>query len=297
MQDSAEVNSPLPFVLGSPVIAINPHDVVTLVNNGVEHTQEGDMTLLNKLPHSRVCYKIKTTAPKDYIVRPSSGIIEAGGSEKIYLSCTKRDMAKSDRFMIQSFSEPKGVEYTTPLPRDLWQHNRKCYHDQRILVELSKPVSSNKGSEELEETAMNHDFLPIAEMSPVASEAVTVKSTGPVVPSDTAEDEAATDEVDEKPISTSAPVTPAVPSTSTATSGVIHHTTAANKASATHPSTLPMTSGSSTAAAATSVPVVSQRVPSHPRSTVTEDEILFTPLQVIFLIVGCIALLKILRIL
>jgi len=291
MQDSAEVVSPLPYVTGSPVIALEPNVVVKLVNNGVDGTTEGNMTLVNKLEHSRVCYKIKTTAPKDYIVRPSSGIIEAGGSEKIHLSCTKADSEKSDRFMIQSFAEPIGAGYTTPLPRDLWQHNRKCYHDQRILVELSQPVSIEKESEGQEEIAMNHEFQ-VDDMSPIPSETATLKSAMPIAPNASAFDETTVDNVNKISCSVKAPSTSSaggIPSGGSAVANIggVHQTAAAHKTSQ-------RAGDTSSGTAAEPIPV---STPYHPRSNVAEDEILFTPLQVIFLIVGCIALLKILRIL
>jgi len=59
-----------------------------------------------------VCFKIKTTAPRRYCVKPNSGVIEAGGEMAVAVSLQPFDYDPTDKnkhkFMVQSMFAPDG---------------------------------------------------------------------------------------------------------------------------------------------------------------------------------------------
>lgn len=78
------------------------------------------LTIDNPSPRDRVLFKIKTTKPHDYHVKPNSGIIPAGGSVLVNVSLlTDADnlagleKAKEDKFLVQTIAES---ECDVPIP-------------------------------------------------------------------------------------------------------------------------------------------------------------------------------------
>ncbi|CBZ50666.1 vesicle-associated membrane protein-associated protein A, related [Neospora caninum Liverpool] len=90
-----------------------------------------------------VAFKIKTTAPKSYLVRPSTGIIPRGGKEVVHivLQPLSEEPTRpcSDRFLIQSTA----VSSDAPLARDYWQTlDRDRIEDTRLSVVYRTSSSS-----------------------------------------------------------------------------------------------------------------------------------------------------------
>ncbi|XP_076470699.1 vesicle-associated membrane protein/synaptobrevin-binding protein-like [Babylonia areolata] len=60
----------------------------------------------------RICFKVKTTAPKRYCVRPNSGILESGGSIAVAVMLQPFEYDPSEKnkhkFMVQSMFAPEG---------------------------------------------------------------------------------------------------------------------------------------------------------------------------------------------
>ncbi|KAL8445920.1 hypothetical protein Emag_004999 [Eimeria magna] len=79
-----------------------------------------ELLLQNVSAHPYVAYKIKTTAPKSYLVRPSSGVVPQGQtrSVQIVLQALTEEPSRtsSDRFLVQATP----VESSLPLPRNYW---------------------------------------------------------------------------------------------------------------------------------------------------------------------------------
>ncbi|KAF2625302.1 MSP domain-containing protein [Macroventuria anomochaeta] len=89
--------------------------------------QEVSQTLRLKNPHSDpVAFKVKTTAPKQYCVRPNSGRIEPGRDVEvqILLQAMKEDPAPDakcrDKFLVQSVLVTADKEFTNV--GSLWAH-------------------------------------------------------------------------------------------------------------------------------------------------------------------------------
>lgn len=96
-------------------------------------------------PHSDpVAFKVKTTAPKQYCVRPNSGRIEGGGEVEVsvLLQAMKEDPpldAKCrDKFLVQTVQIPAGQEINNA--QALWSHveqtNKSAISEKKIRVQF-----------------------------------------------------------------------------------------------------------------------------------------------------------------
>jgi vesicle-associated membrane protein-associated protein B len=73
------------------------------------------LSLTNPQDH-QICFKVRTTAPKRYSVRPNNGVIEGQSTAKVMIfrqgtdsgpsNSEPSNSAKGDRFMIQSMATP-----------------------------------------------------------------------------------------------------------------------------------------------------------------------------------------------
>ncbi|KAH7389534.1 PapD-like protein [Phaeosphaeria sp. MPI-PUGE-AT-0046c] len=105
--------------------------------------QEVSKTLHLKNPHSDpVAFKVKTTAPKQYCVRPNSGRIEPGKDVEvqILLQAMKEDPPPDakcrDKFLVQSVLVTADKEFTNV--GSLWSHieqtNKSSIQEKKIRV-------------------------------------------------------------------------------------------------------------------------------------------------------------------
>jgi len=71
----------------------------------------------------KVCFKIKTTAPKRYCVKPNSGVVDPDDSVKISVSLQPFDFDPADKnkhkFMVQSMYAPEGEIYQEQLWKEV----------------------------------------------------------------------------------------------------------------------------------------------------------------------------------
>lgn len=78
--------------------------------------------ILENLTSSTVAFKIKTTAPRGYLVRPSSGLIQAGQTKEIQVILqplqSVEQASPSHRFLFQTTTCDSSVEQLT---KDFWQ--------------------------------------------------------------------------------------------------------------------------------------------------------------------------------
>ncbi|KAL8425352.1 hypothetical protein Efla_001734 [Eimeria flavescens] len=97
-----------------------------------------ELLLENVSSHPYVAYKIKTTAPKSYLVRPSSGVVPQGQtrSVQIVLQAPTEDppRSSSDRFLVQATP----VDSALPLPRNQWLSLPKSEVEETRLNVLFK---------------------------------------------------------------------------------------------------------------------------------------------------------------
>ncbi|KAL8450730.1 hypothetical protein Emed_002368 [Eimeria media] len=101
-----------------------------------------ELLLENVSAHPYVAYKIKTTAPKSYLVRPSSGVVPQGQtrSVQIVLQALTEEPSRtsSDRFLVQATP----VESSLPLPRNYWLSLSKSDVEETRLSVVFKRTNS-----------------------------------------------------------------------------------------------------------------------------------------------------------
>merc|ERR1712137_318573 len=65
---------------------------------------------LTNLTHGNVAFKVKTTAPKSYLVRPSSGVLKAKEVSEVSILVQQHDKLSSHRFLVQAVAVPENAE-------------------------------------------------------------------------------------------------------------------------------------------------------------------------------------------
>jgi hypothetical protein len=94
------------------LITVSPEEIVfpNVLN------QEAVFILkVSNVSSSAVAFKVKTTAPKNYLVKPSAGAIPASGSIEVKITLNKQTTDPSvnnDRFLVQAVKSPSGKELT-----------------------------------------------------------------------------------------------------------------------------------------------------------------------------------------
>ncbi|KAL3859291.1 hypothetical protein ACJMK2_009516 [Sinanodonta woodiana] len=101
----------------------------------------------------RVCFKVKTTAPRRYCVRPNSGIIESGAtvSVAVMLQPFEYDPQEKNKhkFMVQTMFAPEGkIESQEALWKDVAQEN---VMDSKLKCVFELPDSAQPGEHIVQE--------------------------------------------------------------------------------------------------------------------------------------------------
>lgn len=105
-----------------------------------------------------VCFKVKTTAPRRYCVRPNSGIIDAGTSINVSVMLQPFDYDPNEKskhkFMVQSMLAPpdmtdmEGV-WKEAKPEELMDSKLRCVFEMPVENEKTHDMESNKMSSSL----------------------------------------------------------------------------------------------------------------------------------------------------
>ncbi|KAJ8358924.1 hypothetical protein SKAU_G00154490 [Synaphobranchus kaupii] len=100
-----------------------------------------------------VCFKVKTTAPRRYCVRPNSGVIDAGTSINVSVMLQPFDYDPNEKskhkFMVQSLLAPpemtdmEGV-WKEAKPEDLMDSKLRCVFELPAENEKTHDMDSNK---------------------------------------------------------------------------------------------------------------------------------------------------------
>ncbi|OEH75411.1 vesicle-associated protein 2-1 [Cyclospora cayetanensis] len=123
-----------------PLLQVSPERVleipVTLFSNSTV-----ELTLQNVSTQPFVAYKIKTTAPKSYLVRPSTGVVPQGEvrSVQIVLQALSEEPPtnSTDRFLVQATP----VDSNCTLPRHYWLSLEKAKVEETRLSVSFKRVN------------------------------------------------------------------------------------------------------------------------------------------------------------
>ncbi|KAJ1613054.1 vesicle-associated membrane protein [Cryptosporidium canis] len=108
--------------------------------------------IIENITSSTVAFKIKTTAPRGYLVRPSSGLIQSGQTKEIQVILqplqSVEQASPSHRFLIQTTTFDSSMEQLT---KDFWQDlTKEQLFEHRLSVifkqenmGVSEPISSS----------------------------------------------------------------------------------------------------------------------------------------------------------
>ncbi|XP_042582428.1 vesicle-associated membrane protein-associated protein B-like isoform X1 [Cyprinus carpio] len=105
-----------------------------------------------------VCFKVKTTAPRRYCVRPNSGVIDAGTSINVSVMLQPFDYDPNEKskhkFMVQSLLAPPDMTDTEGVwkdakPEDLMDSKLRCVFEMPAENEKTHEMESNKISSSL----------------------------------------------------------------------------------------------------------------------------------------------------
>lgn len=104
----------------------------------------------------KVCFKVKTTAPKRYCVRPNSGVVEPSATITVSVMLQPIEGDASDKgkhkFMVQSMFAPDDVEdldklWGTAAPTDLMDSKLKCVFEENPSTPEQPPVNTMEATQ------------------------------------------------------------------------------------------------------------------------------------------------------
>ncbi|XP_077074751.1 vesicle-associated membrane protein-associated protein A [Siphateles boraxobius] len=103
----------------------------------------------------RVCFKVKTTAPRRYCVRPNSGLIDPGATVTISVMLQPFDYDPNEKskhkFMVQAIFAPSGATdleamWKDAKPDDLMDSKLRCVFDMPSESEKMSELESSKAA-------------------------------------------------------------------------------------------------------------------------------------------------------
>uniref|UniRef100_V9KQX8 Vesicle-associated membrane protein-associated protein B n=1 Tax=Callorhinchus milii TaxID=7868 RepID=V9KQX8_CALMI len=101
----------------------------------------------------RVCFKVKTTAPRRYCVRPNSGIIDPGSTVTVSVMLQPFDYDPNEKskhkFMVQSMFAPPEIQdmeavWKEAKPEDLMDSKLRCVFELPSENEKTHDLDTNK---------------------------------------------------------------------------------------------------------------------------------------------------------
>lgn len=156
------------------------------------------MLKLTNTSSGNVAFKVKTTAPKSYLVRPSSGTLRPKDHQEVQIILQPQggDVASNHRFLVQAFT----VQSAEPVSREDWANiPKEQIQEQRLNVILeagsAAPVSAASGNAVAEAEDANNGSsgkldaadagnASVFKTGVSAAESNSATSTAPDTPSD-----------------------------------------------------------------------------------------------------------------
>ncbi|KAJ6942875.1 vesicle-associated protein 2-1-like [Populus alba x Populus x berolinensis] len=136
---------------GNQLISVHPEDLKFIFE--LEKQSFCDLKVANNTEH-HVAFKVKTTSPKKYFVRPNTGVIQPWDSCVIRVTLQAQreypsDMQCKDKFLLQSTIVPPLAD-VDELPPDTFNKDSdgKVIHDRKLRVVYIPPSSTQRNSED-----------------------------------------------------------------------------------------------------------------------------------------------------
>ncbi|KAF5735123.1 vesicle-associated protein 2-1 [Tripterygium wilfordii] len=129
-------------------ISVHPDELKFIFE--LEKPSYCDLKVVNKTEH-HVAFKVKTTSPKKYFVRPNTGVIQPWDSSVIRVTLQAQqeyppNMQCKDKFMIQSTVVPPHSD-VDELPQDTFNKDSgKTVEECKLRVVFNNPTSDQRNS-------------------------------------------------------------------------------------------------------------------------------------------------------
>lgn len=168
------------------VIEVTPEECLTFDIGGAKVPGQAASAklVINNPSDEVVCFKVKTTAPKDYCVRPNSGKLAAKSSIDISVTLQpplpKGDTKSKDKFLVQTILEKDVVDPNSP---DMWKEVPKSMIMESKLKcswKFEQTGVSDMPATQAAESAHKIETKPAAAVSDAAKPS-KISSTPPVV--------------------------------------------------------------------------------------------------------------------
>ncbi|KAJ8774492.1 hypothetical protein K2173_016938 [Erythroxylum novogranatense] len=136
---------------GSQMVTVHPDELRFIFE--LEKQSFCDLKVANNTEH-HVAFKVKTTSPKKYFVRPNSGVIQPWDSCVIRVTLQAQreyppDMQCKDKFLLQSTTVQPHVD-VDELPPDIFNkdNGEKTIEECKLRVVYVSPSSAQGGLED-----------------------------------------------------------------------------------------------------------------------------------------------------
>jgi len=158
----------------SQVLLIEPPNELTFTG---PFTQAVSSYMKLKNPSDRkVCFKIKTTAPKRYCVKPNSGVVDPNSEVQIAVSLQPFDYDPTEKnkhkFMVQSMFAPEGEINQDTLWKEI---NQDELMDSKLKCVFAMPAGQEQsnGLEQNKNNSLSEPTIRVQQPSPPAPSAAT----------------------------------------------------------------------------------------------------------------------------
>jgi DNA-directed RNA polymerase I, II, and III subunit RPABC2 len=119
------------------LLSLNP-DTSLIFNKTPLSASPSRMLKLTNISNGNVAFKVKTTAPKAYLVRPSSGTLRSGDQQEVQIILQPQGadgQTNNHRFLVQAVS----VNSSEQVSRDWWSEvPRDTIQEQKLNVVLEE---------------------------------------------------------------------------------------------------------------------------------------------------------------
>jgi len=131
---------------------------------------------LSNPSNRKVCFKVKTTAPKRYCVRPNSGLIEPRDAVSVAVMLQPFEFDPNEKnkhkFMVQTMLAPDGATESTEAlwkdakPEDLMDSKLRCVFEMPTDSANQNNLDSTGGSDEVAPNKLNIKSPPQEKVAP-----------------------------------------------------------------------------------------------------------------------------------
>ncbi|XP_020599184.1 vesicle-associated protein 2-1 [Phalaenopsis equestris] len=134
---------------GGPLISVHPEELTFEVK--LDEPAYCNLKVVNNTEH-HVAFKVKTTAPKKYFVRPNASVVQPWDSCTITVTLQAQkqyppDMQCMDKFLIQSTKVPPSIDIDEIPPDTFTKDGEKVIEELKLRVVYISAKSRHPNSE------------------------------------------------------------------------------------------------------------------------------------------------------